>query len=378
MAEIRLVRQEEFEEAVRLADAVFRDEAQSSMGEAFPGIFRNGLKQSWGAFEEGKLVSFMGLVPGLIRVGPARLRLYSLGSVCTHPDHRGKGYAGLLLEQALNHIERAGASLLLVSGDRSLYRRAGCLPFGSVKRYEITSNVSERLNMPTEEGQVRELQETDWFQVHRLAEAQNVRYESGVKEFIQLVRSEAYAGIFNMKHKIWVTEREGILTAFVVLALPTGIAPVKPPFLVQWGGDERDSLRLLFHAREVSGLPLLEADIPWHETEMHRLLEGASYSERKNEGTVKIVNVDRLWEQLAPYTESKESEKTREWVPEISEKGNGVRLTCDGVTVCFTMEELILLIFDPDFAWNGPQSVVKMLRDLVPVPLPYTAGLHYV
>jgi GNAT superfamily N-acetyltransferase len=82
----------------------------------------------------------MGLVPGLIRVGLACLRLYSFGSVCSHPDHRGKGYAGLLLEQALNHIDRADASLLLVSEDRSLYRRAGCLPFGSVKRYEITSN----------------------------------------------------------------------------------------------------------------------------------------------------------------------------------------------------------------------------------------------
>jgi hypothetical protein len=318
------------------------------------------------------------LVPGLIRVGAARLRLYSLGSVCTHLDHRGKGYAGLLLEQALNHIDRAGASLLLVSGDRSLYRRAGCLPFGSVKRYEITSNVAERLNMPAPEGQVRELQETDWFQVHRLAEAQNVRYESGVNEFIQLVRSEANAGIFNMKHKVWVTEREGILTAFVVLALPSEISAVKPPFLVQWGGDERDSLRMLFHAREVSGLPLLEADIPWHETELHRLLEGTSYSERKNEGTVKIVNVDRFWEQLAPYTASEDDKKTCGWAPEISENGNGVRLTCDGVTACFTMEELISLMFDPNFVWNGPQSVVKRLRDLVPIPLPYTAGLHYV
>jgi hypothetical protein len=38
MAEIRLVQQEEFEEAVHLADAVFRDAAQSSMAEAFPGI----------------------------------------------------------------------------------------------------------------------------------------------------------------------------------------------------------------------------------------------------------------------------------------------------------------------------------------------------
>src|ERR1700724_1990061 len=97
MAEIHQVQGHEMNEAIQLADAVFRDAEQVSMAEAFPLVFSQSLGQSLGAFEQGKLVAFIGIVPAFIKVWLSRLPIYSLGAVCTHPDYRGRGYAGDLL-----------------------------------------------------------------------------------------------------------------------------------------------------------------------------------------------------------------------------------------------------------------------------------------
>ena len=49
----------------------------------------------------------------------------SLGSVCTHPDYRGRGLAGSLLAHVENELRAQGVDLLYVSGGRSLYLRGG-------------------------------------------------------------------------------------------------------------------------------------------------------------------------------------------------------------------------------------------------------------
>src|SRR4051812_20787883 len=91
MIEIRFATNEELKQAADLSDSVFRDAEQPSMGIAFPQIFTSCQNQSIAAFEDGKLVAFMGLVPNIIKIGQAQLFIHSLGSVCTHPEYRKKG-----------------------------------------------------------------------------------------------------------------------------------------------------------------------------------------------------------------------------------------------------------------------------------------------
>src|SRR4051812_3407039 len=115
MTEIRFANNEELKQAAALADSVFRDSEQTSMGVAFPQIFSAGLNQSMAAFEAGKLVAFMGLVPNIINVGHSQLQIHCLGSVCTDPEYRGKGHASLILEQIYAFIKQSGSCMLLVS-----------------------------------------------------------------------------------------------------------------------------------------------------------------------------------------------------------------------------------------------------------------------
>ncbi|MDF2719466.1 MAG: acetyltransferase, family, partial [Paenibacillus sp.] len=60
MEEIRLLRPDEFRAAAALADLVFRDADHKSMGDAYPNAFSPSLLQSYGAFVDGSIVSFVG------------------------------------------------------------------------------------------------------------------------------------------------------------------------------------------------------------------------------------------------------------------------------------------------------------------------------
>ena len=104
MVEIRRLRPDEWGQAAELTNRIFRDEEHTPMETAFRRSYSSSLSQSFGAFEDGKLVSFMGLVPAVIEVGPAKLNTYLLGQVCTDESARGKGYASRVMDAVLQHI----------------------------------------------------------------------------------------------------------------------------------------------------------------------------------------------------------------------------------------------------------------------------------
>lgn len=73
MEEVRFLRGEENKHAAPLADATFRDSEQKSMSEGDPQVFSSAMGQSVGFFVIGVLVSFIEVVPQLVRIGPAQL-----------------------------------------------------------------------------------------------------------------------------------------------------------------------------------------------------------------------------------------------------------------------------------------------------------------
>ena len=78
-----------------------------------------------GAFEDGKLVSSIGIYPMELRNGDLRLRIACIGAVSTLPDHRGKGYFTAVMERVLSEARSMGFSLLFLGGNRVRYGRFG-------------------------------------------------------------------------------------------------------------------------------------------------------------------------------------------------------------------------------------------------------------
>ncbi|MGK9251215.1 GNAT family N-acetyltransferase [Paenibacillus humicus] len=349
----------ELAEAVKLADLVFRDPGQRSMGESFPAIFDPALGLSLGVIEEGRVVSFIGFVPQQIAVGDAVLDACALGSVCTHPDYRGQGHASVLLGEAFHQAEAIGASLMLISGTRSLYRRNGCHAFGSMRRYRLEAGVQ-----PQADPRARPLQPADWFRLHSLSNAKPAAYRRSVAELAGQLRSAAVASMYDFTHRSYVLEEDGELAAYAVIASgPIPAGSDMEPFVVEWGGDDFKALAAMRAAMQEMRLPSLLLFVGSHETRMQLLLQGSLYSGSHNQGTVKIIDLPLLWRQLSPYLEGRR--KNGLAAPSVMEPVRSpsgefaLRLGEDEIPL--SMREWTALLFDgPDAELDdGPDAFVR-------------------
>lgn len=380
MAVVRRLTNEEMKLAVRLSDATFRDAEQTSMGIAFPFIFSDTAAHlSFGAFEaDGTLVSFMGLVPWTIRIGAAELSVFSLGSVCTAPAARGKGYASQVLQQVYAFAREAGASLLLVSGDRSLYTRSGCASFGRVLRYRVTPLQAKSLldDAGIGQGGVREARPEDLFAVHAAMAARPVRYRLGVNELATLLKAEAFASIMKMSHRVLVYEADGRLAGAAVI----GVSRKSQGYgtVLEHAGDPAALAVIFGEAVCRYELATLDVPVPWHERELQLKLDGIPAETENHPGTVRIIDGEALVDQLRPWL--RERGDIRELSLKPREDGRWL-LGIEGgpPPAVYTSQQLIRLIFDCAGTCDEPApGGAEAFQHWFPVPFPYTAGLCYV
>ncbi|WP_052487978.1 GNAT family N-acetyltransferase [Gordoniibacillus kamchatkensis] len=295
--EIRRVREDEMPLAIRLADSVFRDydPDKKSFARSHPQLFAPGLCQSFAAFLDGKPVSFVGLVPSVVRIGRARLRCCSIGGVCTHPDYRGKGYAGLVLQRVLDHIDRSGASLLLVSGNRSLYKRANCFEFGTFRNYSIDRERAAGLaQRGVTDVAIREAEAADWFGLLEAAETRLNAFDQSLWDLALMIEAEPAGAPMKQYHKVLVAERDGVIRAFAVIGVPYRNSATVPRTF-EWAGEASLVALLLAEALQRYNIGELMVPVAWHDAEMRELLEqaGIRSAAAKNVGTIRIVRPER-------------------------------------------------------------------------------------
>ncbi len=361
----RLIRPEELPQAAALADSVFRKEGDRSMGELFPSIFRPGLVHSYAAWDEdGTLAAFMGLVPSTVQAGPVALRAFSIGSVCTAPAYRNRGLAGTLLALCQKHARRAGAALIFVSGERSLYERAGCVPFGRAARVRLHPEAAASLAAAESDDRLlRPMQPEDLHAVCELLTAREAGFAVSAGELAAELGAGALAGAMGLTPRTLVAVREGRVEGFLAAALPAAVpgAPDDPArgdaapsdgAAVEWAGRPEAVAALLAKAALCSGAAL-EVPVPWHEHRLLALLReaGAAAAFGGNAGTVCAASRAELLRQAVP------AEADRAAV-EAAAPGD---------------RELLSVLFDPD-------SPLRAAADGLPpaLPLPYLYGLHFV
>ncbi|WP_309122630.1 GNAT family N-acetyltransferase [Paenibacillus sp.] len=353
---IRMLKGRELSDAAALSDRIFREPGQSSMADAFPYIFSNAIRSvSYGAFDGDKLVSFFGLVPWIVRVGEARVQAFSIGSVCTDPAYQGQGHASSILDEVIAFADRSGASLLFVSGSRSLYTRAHCYPFGRVRRYTVSADTASRLaasGAGAASIDVREADPSDLFALHAAAAAMPVRYEADVNGIGTLLKAEAFASVIKAKQRVFVAEAADGIQAFAVVAFRAERATV-----LEWAGPAGSVAPLLGACASQPETTALEVPVQAHETALREALDaaGAAATDENNQGTVRILNADRLFLQLEPWLRGKSLERES-----------------------LSPEQLVAACFGRVDASDSESAAHAAPRAWEPVPLPYTGGLYFI
>lgn len=380
---IKIMESHSLKQAVELSDRIFsKQPEQPSMGDSFPMIFEPGISHSYGAFDaEGKLNAFMGLVPFTIRAETAMLKAYSIGSVCTDPDSRGKGLAGELLNQCKAHAERSGASLIFISGARSLYTRADCRHFGRAMEHRLTPVEAEQIEgLIPNSYQVREMNPEDIFEVHQWIEKRSAAYVSSASELDKLLGASAFANVIRLDQKILIAEQDGHIAAFAVIGVPgSRMTPSRPATLIEWAGQDEAAAFLLTQALSLYSLPELIITLAWQDRELSGLLEaaGSTAAKTQNSGTVYLVNGRELLRQIAPLLPEEAAGVLQ------AEGDHGPYLYKQGdETVTLDDEGLLSLLFDPESPYRKSSADSSGTDDqgynLRPIPLPYSAGLQYI
>ncbi|WP_339171687.1 GNAT family N-acetyltransferase [Paenibacillus sp. FSL H7-0943] len=353
--QLRLIKPAELEQAALLAHSIFRKAGDTSMKELFPLIFSPGYTHSYAAVaEDGNIAAFMGLVPSTIRTGEALLNVFSIGAVCTDPAYRGQGLAGQLLQLCQTHAANAGASLIFVSGDRSLYTRAGCVPFGGTQFAELNASSAHALAAAAgEEWTLRPMQPGDFFAVNRLLNEREAGQVYSPGELALLLGAEAYAGVLGLSQRTLVAVRNGSIEGFAAMAVPAADVPApSPATAVEWAGQPQAVAALLAKAALCGGVGTLQVPVPWQERSLLALLRdaGASLSAGANSGTVCIADREALLRQ---------TEVCRNRSLDLSSVDD---------------KELISLLFDP----ASPLRTSDSSGESEAIPLPYMSGLHFI
>jgi predicted N-acetyltransferase YhbS len=156
MINIKPAGKKDLKKVVKLSESVFKSSfmRQLTMKE---GSFKPSNVRL--LFEGGKLASSVTVIPRKMYFDGLILPLAGIGGVATDPECRGKGYAGMLMKDAVNHMKRKGYALsILYPFMSSYYEQFGyrdiLIPFKVIRqakshklkvKYEIKNVIENEL-----------------------------------------------------------------------------------------------------------------------------------------------------------------------------------------------------------------------------------------
>ncbi len=133
----RAVRKEELESLRSLTDIVFR---QGLMDE-YPQLFNeDNLENLRVIVDNGKCVSHVGMIQRHASLFGCIVKVCCIGAVSTLPEYRNRGLASACFDDAIRKATNDGVDIMLVSGDRNLYRMRGCLRVGCDAHFTLKAS----------------------------------------------------------------------------------------------------------------------------------------------------------------------------------------------------------------------------------------------
>jgi GNAT superfamily N-acetyltransferase len=356
---------------VRLANTVFYPDGGLDMGNAFPSLFASENAENLRiVLVDGEPVSLAGFLVRDMVVPGARLRAACIGSVCTLERWRGRGLAASLMEDAVSHAVKWGASVALISGGRGLYRRMGCIDAGLYRVVRAGATGGEG------PADVREWSDSDLPRMRELHDEEPVRFERTSKE----MRLALQTSLLQCRPaRSWVSWEQGRGAAYLCVE---GSNDVSGPGVLQAreiAGSRRAVLRAAPVVLRQMAASVLEIETTASDAAMAEAAAGMSVSPMGFHGTVKVIDPAALFRSLEGRTAALLA----------AEDSADLRIHCGReVRLRVGSEELVLdneadvtaLVFGSvERAAPAPAAgrLSKILARLFPVPLP-CYGLSYV
>jgi GNAT superfamily N-acetyltransferase len=344
---------------------------------------------------QGVPVSQIGITHSQVNMCGGYLRIASIGGVCTHPDYRGLGLATRLLDYCTHKLTAEGARLMLISGVRGLYTRAGCVSAQDLKYISLRPgqlfdrpvlSVAEGLRAPLRPGaddlSLRPATGVDVSLCARLYQMEAVRFVRRVEEFTEhFCQREEFP-----QAEDWIVEVGGHPVAYLFLSVPWEYlheqgARVRELF--EYAGSRVALVGALAEVMTRLGLRELRLLVPWQDVDFLQLLRGQGVTGDHIPligHTMRIVDFPGLMSDLRPYVRARLAAHLRRGL-RFEQEGDRYailqgqeRLELDGAT----MTRLVMgasAEVAPDVP-VAPGALSEIIPALFPLPS-FLPGLNY-
>jgi len=383
MKEPRGTRKEEFNQVIKLVNYVFRESSNSrpsNMEKWFPLLFNDdNLENMRIMCEDGRPVSHLGISEREITIYGCKIKIGSIGAVCTHPEYRKRGFASLLLEDGIKKMDKDGIDIVLVSGGRNLYKRAGCVEAGRVHKFRIFQ--SDLKSFDTQKMKVFPYQEENLENIVEVYQKEAVRFFRSLEDFKRILTAGA---AMDREAEVLTVHKGNEFLGYLAIQTPGGKEGEKRiGQVVEYSGTREaiiDAVRCVF---ERYTLQELTFNVPFHDLEFIYLLSQKNLISLTESipGLVKIINLPRLMDRLGPYIEERldknkiDSLKFDQEGTRFSININGDQFDADARRIT----RIVLGRHDKKEKEMIPREgeIGKVLVDIFPLPFVWP-GLNYV
>ncbi|MEJ8554552.1 GNAT family N-acetyltransferase [Tepidibacter sp. Z1-5] len=206
---------EEFEEVIKLINKVFRisNGYNPTMQQEFPLLLnKNNIDNMIVIQENENIVSDVNYLIQDVLIQGVKLKVASIGAVCTDPEHEGKRYSSKILDKVEEKMYDDGVDIVLISGDRSLYTRRMCSKVKNFYKYTMVPK-DIALNLDIQEYNEKYINEMIQMYNHN-----STRYFRTKEEFEILLKA-ATIPWGNYTYKKLVIKKDDKLIGYIVIRI---------------------------------------------------------------------------------------------------------------------------------------------------------------
>ncbi len=289
-----------------LSDRVFRPQIVpgTAMAHEFPLLFHaRNAEHLYYVEDGGRPVALVGMAPGGVATCGTRVSAVSMGSVCTDSAYRQRHYASTMIEQVLADYT-PDTSVLFVSGGLSIYRRVGCVNFGSFASVWLESSPGVGPDAGLRTPIVARLarSEADFAALHALYIAEPLRFARTPEQMTALLGAldaPMYRDI-PCTPRVFVAEQGGRVIAYAVVNVAD--RDDAPAHFIEWAGARNALFALAQAAREAFSVRAARLYLAKEDATARALFRaaGVTMEERANQGTVRVLNPQLLLQEIGP------------------------------------------------------------------------------
>jgi len=311
-----------------------------------------------------------------------RTKVGSIGGVATEEEYRERGLATRLMERSAQRINDDQGDIMLVSGDRDLYRRQGCVRASTFFRFKITR--SDLGKFDSSDVRFVPYSDESLLSIASIYQKETVRFHRTLEDFRALLERVRPAPFWT-KPDVFLLQEDGEFLGYMVTQEPRDEkSKGRVRAIAEYAGVRKtvaNSIKPLFARYKIEELVFF---VPGHDVEFIHILKRRGLAGEKGNlrgHTFKIINLPRLMERFTPYIEERIG-RDKASLLKFSQEGGKFSIVYKDERLEPGVESLTMLIFgahdEADPVRRDSQSTKKeimgemgeLLQALFPLPFP--------